>query len=142
MDGAGNHCSDELEIPANIILHLLPPYSPELNPQENTQKKQIAVVAWGSTVQQDIQPRDFIIDADTGQSQPQSVAMQQSRYCNIDIVPGVEGPSPTYPSIDSTDLLIGYVLCDPTGIVSFQQAVDNQLDIVVPQRFYVQSSGE
>ena len=34
-DGAGNHCSDELEIPANIILHLLPPYSPELNPQEN-----------------------------------------------------------------------------------------------------------
>ena len=34
VDGAGNHCSDELEIPANIILHLLPPYSPELNPQE------------------------------------------------------------------------------------------------------------
>jgi hypothetical protein len=26
VDGAGNHCSDELEIPANIILHLLPPY--------------------------------------------------------------------------------------------------------------------
>ena len=35
VDGAGNHCSDELEIPVNIILHLLPPYSPELNPQEN-----------------------------------------------------------------------------------------------------------
>jgi hypothetical protein len=35
VDGAGNHCSDELEIPANIILHLLPPHSPELNPQEN-----------------------------------------------------------------------------------------------------------
>jgi hypothetical protein len=35
VDGAGNHCSDELEIPANIILHLLPPYSPELNPQKN-----------------------------------------------------------------------------------------------------------
>jgi transposase len=32
VDGA---CSDELEIPANIMLHLLPPYSPELNPQEN-----------------------------------------------------------------------------------------------------------
>src|ERR1700746_477329 len=33
--GAYNHHSDELEIPTNIILHLLPPYSPELNPQEN-----------------------------------------------------------------------------------------------------------
>jgi transposase len=34
-DGAGNHHSDELVIPANIMLRLLPPYSPELNPQEN-----------------------------------------------------------------------------------------------------------
>jgi hypothetical protein len=35
VDGAGNHQSDELDVPANIILHVLPPYSPELNPQEN-----------------------------------------------------------------------------------------------------------
>jgi transposase len=31
----GNHGSDQLVLPANIILHPLPPYSPELNPQEN-----------------------------------------------------------------------------------------------------------
>jgi transposase len=35
VDGADNHHSDELEVPANIMLHFLPPYSPELNPQEN-----------------------------------------------------------------------------------------------------------
>ena len=35
VDGAGNHRSDELVIPANIMLHLLPPYARELNPQEN-----------------------------------------------------------------------------------------------------------
>src|SRR5260370_29753483 len=35
VDGAGNHHGDELVIPVNIMLHLLPPYSPELNPQEN-----------------------------------------------------------------------------------------------------------
>ena len=35
VDGAGNHHSEELEVPPNIILRLLPPYSPELNPQEN-----------------------------------------------------------------------------------------------------------
>src|SRR4030081_2198693 len=34
-DGAGNPRSEELEIPANMILQPLPPYSPELNPQEN-----------------------------------------------------------------------------------------------------------
>jgi transposase len=35
VDGAGNHRSDDLVIPGNIMLHPLPPYSPELNPQEN-----------------------------------------------------------------------------------------------------------
>ena len=30
VDGAGNHRSDELEIPANIILHLLPLIRPNL----------------------------------------------------------------------------------------------------------------
>ena len=35
VDGAGNHVSDQIEIPANIIVQRLPPYAPELNPQEN-----------------------------------------------------------------------------------------------------------
>jgi DDE superfamily endonuclease len=35
VDGAGNHQSEDLEVPDNVILHVLPAYSPELNPQEN-----------------------------------------------------------------------------------------------------------
>jgi transposase len=35
MDGAGWHKSKSLEVPENIRLHFLPPYSPELNPVEN-----------------------------------------------------------------------------------------------------------
>ena len=35
VDGAGNHKSGELAIPANVTLARLPAYSPELNPQEN-----------------------------------------------------------------------------------------------------------
>jgi hypothetical protein len=35
VDGAGNHQGDQLKIPDNVILEVLPPYSPELNPQEN-----------------------------------------------------------------------------------------------------------
>ena len=34
-DGAGNHQSSDLVVPDNITLKFLPPYSPELNPQEN-----------------------------------------------------------------------------------------------------------
>ncbi len=34
MDKAGWHRSKDLEIPSNMILEFLPPYSPELNPVE------------------------------------------------------------------------------------------------------------
>jgi len=35
LDGAGNHKCDDLVIPTNVTLGFLPPYSPELNPQEH-----------------------------------------------------------------------------------------------------------
>lgn len=95
-----------------------------------SQQKQIAIIAWGQTLQTDIQPRDFIIDADTGTSQPQSVAMQSDRYCNVGQVAGVESSQPQNPVISSNQLLIGYVLCDPTGVVSFQQSLATQIDSV------------
>jgi transposase len=34
LDGAGWHVARELKVPANITLHHLPAYSPELNPVE------------------------------------------------------------------------------------------------------------
>jgi transposase len=35
LDGAGYHGSKDLDVPGNITLIPLPPYSPELNPAEN-----------------------------------------------------------------------------------------------------------
>jgi hypothetical protein len=35
LDGAPNHSSGRLMVPANISLLFLPPYAPELNPKEN-----------------------------------------------------------------------------------------------------------
>lgn len=35
LDGAGWHTAKKLNVPKNIHLHFLPPYSPELNPTEN-----------------------------------------------------------------------------------------------------------
>ncbi len=35
VDGAGWHKSKALQLPENLRLHFLPPYSPELNPQEH-----------------------------------------------------------------------------------------------------------
>ena len=35
VDGASSHVANALVVPENIRLHRLPPYSPELNPQEH-----------------------------------------------------------------------------------------------------------
>jgi len=35
LDGAGSHKSNALVLPENLKLHVLPPYSPELNPVEH-----------------------------------------------------------------------------------------------------------
>ena len=35
VDGASSHVAKALQIPENIRLHRLPPYSPQLNPQEH-----------------------------------------------------------------------------------------------------------
>ena len=42
-------------------------------------QRRVAIVAWGQTIDTDVQPRDFLADAATGRTQPQSVAMQSSR---------------------------------------------------------------
>jgi transposase len=39
LDGAASHRSGELKIPAHMTLIHLPPYSPELNPEENVWKE-------------------------------------------------------------------------------------------------------
>jgi hypothetical protein len=93
-----------------------------------TAKKYFAVVAWGQTVDEDIQPRNYLIDADTGMAEPQSVAMQRTRYCNVSSVAGTESADPQFPAVEATYCLIGYVLCDPTGIISFTQSTLTQLD--------------
>ncbi len=92
-----------------------------------TQKRQIAIVAWGSTIMTDTQPRNFVVDADTGQAQPQSVSMTSIRLCNVGPIPGVEAPSPNTPAVPATNLLIATVLLDPSGVVSVQQEGSTQL---------------
>ncbi len=75
-------------------------------------QKRIAIVSYGQAVETDIQPRDFLIDAQTGSTEPQSVAMESHRRAEISTVSGVEGPDPSYPATDASVTVIAYVLLD------------------------------
>ncbi len=90
-------------------------------------KKRVAIVAYGQEVETDIQPRDFLIDAQTGSTEPQSVAMEKHRRAEISTVSGVESPDPSYPATDAGVTVIAYVLLDTSGIVAIEQWKPTQL---------------
>lgn len=90
-------------------------------------QKRVAIVSYGQEVETDVQPRDFLIDAQTGTTEPQSVAMESLRRAEISTVAGVEGPDPSYPTTDANVTVIAYVLLDTSGVVAVQQWSDTKL---------------
>jgi len=102
-----------------------------------TQQRQIAIVAYGQTITADTESRNFVVDADTGQAQAESVSMLQERVCLVGPIPGVEGPVPPLPAVPATNLLIGYVLLSPSGVVSIQQVTLTQLPNMLDHEFRI-----
>ena len=90
-------------------------------------KKRVAIVAYGQAVDTDVQPRDFLIDAQLGTTEPQSVAMESHRRAELSAVAGTESPDPPYPPTDANVTVVCYVLMDTTGIVSIEQWTATQL---------------
>ena len=90
-------------------------------------RKRIALVAFGQSVDTDVQPRDFLIDAQLGTTEPQSVAMESHRRCEVSSVAGTESPDPSYPTTDANVTVLAYVLLDTTGIVAIEQWAPTQL---------------
>lgn len=90
-------------------------------------KKRIALVAYGQAVDTDVQPRDFLIDAQLGTTEPQSVAMESHRRCEVSTVAGTESPDPSYPATDANVTVLAYILLDTAGVVAVEQWTPTQL---------------
>lgn len=90
-------------------------------------KKWAGIVAWGQNIETDTQPRDFLIDAMDGTTEPQAVPMEKLRKANINVVYGVEAAQPEKPLIDNTNVIIGWVLLNSTDIESFELATEYKL---------------
>jgi len=93
----------------NSLQSMLPLSNPKL----------IALIAWGSVnTDADVEPRSFLVNAQTGLAQTQSTALQTVRTCNLQFVAGVESPVPQLPTIPANALLIATITMSPTGITS------------------------
>jgi hypothetical protein len=90
--------------------------------------KLIALIAWGSVdANADVEPRSFLVNAQTGLAQTQSTALQTVRTCNLQFVAGVESPVPQLPTIPANALLIATITISPTGITAVAMQSTNVL---------------
>lgn len=79
-------------------------------------QKWVAVSVFGSEEDTDIQPRDFLIDLQTREVEPEAVAMQRRRVATVHIAQGLESPTPERPEPPTGYTLIAHVRLSPTGV--------------------------
>ncbi|RAI01098.1 hypothetical protein DLJ53_17940 [Acuticoccus sediminis] len=84
----------------------------------------VGLVLRANDIDTDIQNRDFLIDVDTGDAEPSSVAMQSARVASLAVVLGTEAAAPTYPILNADQIVIGWVLLGTSGIVTYRSATE------------------
>lgn len=81
-------------------------------------KKAVAVIAWGSTDDQEPVTRDFLVNAETEEVQASQINLVRARNANIGVLGGTESGDPQLPNIPLDRLLIATVIMTPGGIES------------------------
>lgn len=93
-------------------------------------KKIVLLVGYGQEVETDERPREFLINEETGASEPQTVAMESARICVLNFASGQEGADPIDPIVDAGTLPIARIVLTPSGIATVTMLADNRLDSV------------
>ena len=90
-------------------------------------EKWLAVSVIGQEVDLDIQSRDFLVDLETGQTEPQAVAMERFRQVVVHVQPGLESAEPQKPVPPTGYTLTAYVRLNPSGIQEIELAENKKL---------------
>lgn len=106
-----------------VVLDLLPSLP-------SVTEKIVAVAVWGQSIDTNVQPRTFLVDVDTEQTEARAVATETRRFANVNAVPGVEAADPQPPVLDSNVLAVAYIHLNTAGIVSITPVEANRLQSV------------
>ena len=93
-------------------------------------RKIVAIVTWGQEVETDQRPREFLINEETGASEPRVVAMERARIANINTVAGEENADPVAPIVGADVTVVAQIVLTPAGIESVTMNAANALDSV------------
>jgi len=92
-----------------------------------TDERYLAISVAGNEQDTDSEPRDFLVDLQTGETEPSTVAMERARVAVPYITAGVESASPQKPAAPTGHTLLGYAKLNPGGIVEIEQATNREL---------------
>lgn len=93
-------------------------------------RKIAVLVTWGEEVDTDNRPREFLINEETGASEPRVVSMERKRDAKLSVALGAENADPIPPILDSGVTAVATIVLTPTGIDSVTLASENALDSV------------
>ncbi|TXM68204.1 hypothetical protein [Methylobacterium sp. WL120] len=91
-------------------------------------KKIVSVVVWGQEVDTNQTPREFLLNEETGASEPRSVAMTKARIANVQFASGTEAPDPTPPIIDVGYTRVANITLSTTGVEKIEMIVANSVE--------------
>ncbi|MCL7930441.1 hypothetical protein [Halomonas llamarensis] len=90
-------------------------------------EKWLAVSVVGQENDTNLEPRDFLIDLQTREVEPQTVAMQRARVADVHIAQGLESPTPEKPEPPTGYTLIAHVRLTSSGIQEIVLAENRRL---------------
>ncbi|KRQ99280.1 hypothetical protein [Bradyrhizobium valentinum] len=90
-------------------------------------QRKVLISVFGSENETDVEERDFLVDVDTGRTEPDAVATTRSRDAVIAITAGTESSDPQAPATPIGHAAIAYVTLDPTQVVSVQMLGEFQV---------------
>ena len=93
-------------------------------------KKNVLVLIYGQELDTNATPREFLINEETNESAPRTVAIDRTRQCIINTAAGNESPDPIDPIIDAGTLAVARIVLGSAGVLSVEMLADNKLDSV------------
>ena len=99
-----------------------------------TVQKIVSIVVWGQEVDASLEPRTFLVDVETEQTEARTTATQTRRVANLDTVSGLESADPVPPALSSDVIAIAHVVLSPAGIEEIRPVTANRLPSVADNR--------
>lgn len=90
-------------------------------------RRYMLLTAAPTEVETDVEERDFLIDTNTGATEPRAVATTFSRRAQLSWTTGVESADPQRPAVPVGHVSIAYVLMDTTQVVSITMQDQNKV---------------